>query len=901
MRRPLLCLCVCLFLIIALGMQIFYPLPFGGDAPVWAEEKVCLCGQVYDKEYRENNGKEVLIIYLQSIYFSGEGEASHQKSIQNINDFSFHYPKINEFIGKIRCEINTGDDIPLGARVTVKGCWQAFSHATNPGEFDLANYYAIEGVYGNLSDAEILGTGKGYWFIRERLYQLRQRLVNNLYTAFAPKEASILAKMLLGENTGLDKEIRELYQENGIVHILSISGLHISMLGMGLYQLLRKCRFPMKSAAFLGGLLIVLYGFMTGFGVSSCRAIGMYLIHMLGEIWGKTYDMLTAMGVLCVVLVLSNPRLVYHSGFLLSFSSVCGVGLLAPLLQQSPGLLMEPLLHQSLGRRLVSNLRQLPGRWLVPILHLLPGRRLISNLQQLPGWLLVRPYDPRWLKGMKCLLVKLGSGFGVSLSVTLFTLPIQLFFFYKIPIYSVFLNLLVIPFVSLVMIIGFVVILFPGLTFLCPLESLIFSWFEWLCHLFEELPGHTLLVGRPDMWKIIVYYAVLFVLVCCGKRIGKRVRLAVLAVLVFFLVITIDRPNCITFLDVGQGECICVQTQAGQCFLFDCGSSSKSNVGEKILLPFLQYQGIDTVDGVFLSHPDTDHTNGITALLQEEDIYIRNIYLPNVAGETFAEYLPDVTGESYLPEEVRETAEAYYAGERAGTAEAYLAGDSAGSARTYLAGDSAGAARAYLAGDSAGATEAYLAGDSAGAARTYWGDESAGSAEAYLAQTTGKKVTSIFYISAGMFLEFPGVKITCLHPDEHFVGKDNASSACYYLEIEDVGILLTGDVEGAGEDALLQSVQKCKDISVSVLKVAHHGSRNSTSMEFLAEISPCVAIISCGRNNRYGHPHVETLGRLEQVGSYVFTTKERGAVSLELQDGQIRVKCFIKEGNQPGK
>ena len=72
------------------------------------------------------------------------------------------------------------------------------------------------------------------------------------------------------------------------------------MLGTGIYHLLRKCRVGAKGAAFYGGIVIVLYGMMTGFGVSACRAIGMYLIHMLGEIWGKTYDMLTAMGVLGV-------------------------------------------------------------------------------------------------------------------------------------------------------------------------------------------------------------------------------------------------------------------------------------------------------------------------------------------------------------------------------------------------------------------------------------------------------------------------------------------------------------------------------------------------------------------------------------------------------------------------
>ena len=82
---------------------------------------------------------------------------------------------------------------------------------------------------------------------------------------------------------------------------------------MGLYTLLRKLRIPLWGAAVAGGLFLVLYGMLTGFSVSACRAVGMYLIHMLGEIWGKTYDMLTAMGVLLVILLFNNPMLVDHS------------------------------------------------------------------------------------------------------------------------------------------------------------------------------------------------------------------------------------------------------------------------------------------------------------------------------------------------------------------------------------------------------------------------------------------------------------------------------------------------------------------------------------------------------------------------------------------------------------
>lgn len=547
MRRPLLCGCICLFLLVALWTKLTHPLPRIVDDTNGEGVYVTLMGQVYQKEYRISYGEEKIRFYLTSVTYSDEAEVSTNQSKftpENIIcDISFDTWK-------------NGEQIPsLGCCIVAEGMLQAFSHATNEGEFDAANYYAIEGIGGTLKEAKILKTDGERWYIREGLYQLRQYLLGNLYRAFPEKEASILAKMLLGDGSGLDQEIRDLYQANGIVHILSISGLHITLLGMGFYQMLRRLSLPIVPAAMLGGVVILLYGLMTGFGVSACRAIGMYLIRMLGEVWGKSYDMLTAMGVLAITMLVKNPLLSYHSGFLLSFASVCGMGLLVPLM-------------------------------------------------------------------------KLPAGLNASLSVTFFTLPIQFFFFYQIPVYSVFLNLLVIPFMSVVMIVGLLGMVFPVLGFLSPVEVGIFSWFEWLCKLFEKLPGHTLLLGRPDMWRILLYYVLLLIPVFVPKKRQKKVLIGSLCVAVAVLLAPLPKETRIHCLDVGQGECILVQTGEGKAYLFDGGSSSRKDVGEKVILPFLKYHGIGKLDAVFLSHEDTDHVNGILQLIQGKKVEVSCIYLP---------------------------------------------------------------------------------------------------------------------------------------------------------------------------------------------------------------------------------------------------------------------------------
>lgn len=587
MRRPLLFLCVCLFVLIAFVMQVTSPPPWNSEAAVSQGEEVFIVGQVYKKEYKKTFDEETILFYLNVINYSKEAEASYHEIYQKLNN------ETSQNSIKIICEMNIAE-LPcredgslflpyLGERVLLQGQWQEFAHATNPGEFDYADYYSIEGIAGKLRGLQLLASDQNQWPVRELLFGIRQRWLQNLYNTFVPKDAAILAKMLLGDGSGLDKEVRDLYQNNGIVHILSISGLHISLIGMGMYKLLRRCGCPIRIAAVFGGTLIVMYGMMTGFGVSACRAIGMYLIRMLGEIWGKTYDMLTAMGVLAIFLLLQNPRLVYHSGYLLSFASVCGLGLLVPIL---------------------------------------PG---------VPSCLMGRPYDKAYRKWLKRRGAQVWSSLMVSLSVTLFTLPVQLFFFYKIPMYSVLINLLVIPFMGVVMLIGFGGMLLPILTFLCPIEGMLFSWFEWLCCIFQRLPGHTWVTGRPDMWKIVLYYVVILGVVCLGKRLKKPILLVILTGLVLFVGIRIGRETKITFLDVGQGDCICLQTASGECYLFDGGSSTRTSVGEKVIIPFLQYCGISKVTGVLISHPDIDHTNGVEELLQSDEIVVERLILPQVA------------------------------------------------------------------------------------------------------------------------------------------------------------------------------------------------------------------------------------------------------------------------------
>ena len=140
-------------------------------------------------------------------------------------------------------------------------------------------------------------------------------------------DGGVLSAMILGEKSGLDAEVKSLYQKAGISHILAISGLHVSFLGMGLYRILRhRLRRSYWMSATITSSVMISYAIMTGNGVSTLRAVGMLCVYLIADMLGQNYDMLSALGVMIFVLLWKNPFLIGYSGFVFSIAAVLGVG-----------------------------------------------------------------------------------------------------------------------------------------------------------------------------------------------------------------------------------------------------------------------------------------------------------------------------------------------------------------------------------------------------------------------------------------------------------------------------------------------------------------------------------------------------------------------------------------------
>ena len=121
---------------------------------------------------------------------------------------------------------------------------------------------------------------------------------------------------------------------------------------------------------------------------------------------------------------------------------------------------------------------------------------------------------------------------------------------------------------------------------------------------------------------------------------------------------------------------------------------------------------------------------------------------------------------------------------------------------------------------------------------------------------------------------------------------ENDNSIVLLLQYKGKSILFTGDMTSKMEADVAEAVRRCGVDSLSILKVGHHGSKYSSSEEFLASIMPQAAIISCAAKNTYGHPHKETLQRLEDVGALVLRTDEGGAVIAKIMASGAEMQVY---------
>ena len=521
-------------------------------------------------------------------------------------------------------------NVKIGNIIKVRGKLRQFEEAANKGNFDSRKYYLSLGFYGKIEAGTIEVINSDYSGIRQGLYELRMEIIERLEKLCSDNKGifsiinnknGIIGAIILGDKTDLDSDIKELYSVSGIAHILAISGLHISFIGMAIYRLLRR-RFRFLFSAAVSIPVVLSFGIMSGFGISTIRAIIMFILKIIGEVLGRKYDAITAISLAGLVLLVQNPFVVCNSGFQMSFGAIIAIVLILPIVEEilNTDNKIIKVLSANFTISLVMN----------PILawnyYELPTFSFLLNIVVVP---LMSVVIVSSIVGIFCSCIMFGFGKAV---------------------------------------------IFPG----CGILEL----YTFLCNIINKSSVASIVVGQPKVTIIIVYYAILLVVLFGLKNIrtkytraekerniikketglvlekkakkerrikGQNVKLR-LACIVGFLLLNcliyyIPNPGFyITFINVGQGDGILIHGDNGTKVMVDGGSTSEKQVAKNCIVPYLKAEGIGTIDYSIITHTDKDHISGILEILENNNsnrIRIKNLVMPdiNMKDDTYNELI----------------------------------------------------------------------------------------------------------------------------------------------------------------------------------------------------------------------------------------------------------------------
>ena len=331
MRRPLCLLCLIYVFLIMLCMTFMSQKPEDRQDN---DQNVRFCGKVYNMGvknnhtviYLKNSKKDISVICYLSENLENTSQYDSEDTSKNLSE------NASDCLSEYTSKNSIGKKLKIGNTVVVQGKVRQFESATNDGQFDMKEYYAIMGMDFSMTGCSYEIVSETYWPVRHGLYVIKNSLSNVLDVSMSKEDAGVLKAMLFGDKTGMDEEIKELYQRNGIAHIIAVSGLHITLWGMGLCRLLRKIRIPLSVANSVSFLFVVMYGLLTGSQASAVRSIIMFSLFLFSEVVHRTYDLMTAMSLSAALLLFWNPLYAYYSGFLLSFSAVAGIAFILPFI-----------------------------------------------------------------------------------------------------------------------------------------------------------------------------------------------------------------------------------------------------------------------------------------------------------------------------------------------------------------------------------------------------------------------------------------------------------------------------------------------------------------------------------------------------------------------------------------
>lgn len=480
----------------------------------------------------------------------------------------------------------------IGDKVRVTGEVRVPHGYQNPGQLNTVQLLKNNGITALLSAGKrgIAVQHVDASPVKRWLVRIREHYRSSMEQVMPQEDAAAIFAMLFGGYNGINAELLQNFTATGIVHILSVSGSHISLLAAVMAYLGRLLHLPKGVTAVAVITVIALYSVLSGCVPPVIRSAIMGSLTFIALSLEREKDARHILLLTGLVMLLLSPSLLLHISFQLSYLATAGL------------LFLAPALHKFF------------------LQHKLPEF--------------------------------IAGSFAITIAAQLATTPILLWYFNQISLSSVLANLIVVPILELMIVFGLfaglVALLLPFLgSLIFAMDSLLLGIAAELTSLLAKLPGSQVYLPTMNVPASLLYYAILgFFLLpaekkafCLQKIWTQRCTcgIVIIAILGMTVIYSLLQPAkmSVHFVDVGQGDCVLVITPHGHALLFDTGGTRDNfDVGDRVTVPYLRHVGATKLDAVFLSHAHEDHAAGCAAVLKE--LQVGKVYTADEGRAAYA-------------------------------------------------------------------------------------------------------------------------------------------------------------------------------------------------------------------------------------------------------------------------
>lgn len=385
------------------------------------------------------------------------------------------------------------------------------------------------------------------------------------------ENADIVLSIILGDTDYLEEHFYDSIKIMGLAHIFAVSGSHVVLMYGAMLWVFRVCGLKRRQGWFLSWILIWFYGFLIGFPLSVLRTLVMFTIIFFSEILYRKYNSLNSIGLAALILTIVNPYWIFDAGFLLSFSAA---------------------------------------------LSLILFSRYIRHKLEAISKTVITIY--------------------MYLFLQLFLIPVMAYYFNYIPVMGIFYNIVLIPVFTVILVGGFILLIFGDIflyTFIVPFKifNIILNGLRYFIGFTDSFGFNGFIIPTMSIFEIIFFYLFIFFLLYIYNNKQSGCKTMGFAVLISFYAVTwvlvpmLDKSLYLNIVDVGQGLYSTMSVE-NKNYIIDCGSTSSKNVGRYTAVPYLTKKGMKNINGIFISHWDSDHYSGLPDLLDNPYFNIERVY-----------------------------------------------------------------------------------------------------------------------------------------------------------------------------------------------------------------------------------------------------------------------------------